>query len=62
MGAVLELFLLEVVLQRFYPSCNIAQNVLFSENLEGNFKKVELGSLFIKIKFLSRWFVFLHGA
>ena len=39
MGAVLELFLLELVLQRFYPSCNIAQNVLFSENLKGNFKK-----------------------
>ena len=39
MGAVLELVLLELVLQRFYPSCNIAQNVLFSENLKGNLKK-----------------------
>lgn len=34
----------------------------FLKTLKETLKKVELGSLFIKIKFLGWWFVFLHGA
>ena len=55
MRTVLELFLLEIVLQikGLYSSCHIAQNVFFLKTLKAALKKVELGSLFIKIKFLA---------